>query len=479
MKKIIQVLMWAAVSIFFCACPNPVPVVSSISPDTKLAHLPTFVLTVYGSDFASGSEIVFNGIGKTTTRVSSTELTCEVDPNDIATGPMNIPVLVRSPNGDDSNSVNLAVVPNPNFTLATNLSNNPETSLQPDIAVSPNGQITSVWKDAFVPGGPATEIVLRRSTDGGATWDAKVNVSNNATISFEPSIGVSPDNGICVVWPDEAPVNEEIYFSRSTDNGATWPMAQNISNNTGDSNHPRIIIDGSGTIFVVWHDETPGQQDIYFSASADAGLNWTTAVNVSNSGNVSRYPDLAVGMSGGVFIVWEEQLPGAWPEVYFSRSNSGGASWSTPVSLTPGIMSGAVKIAADDFGNLHVVYSGYLNYEVCYLRSPSQGNNWTPPINLSTPFVSEYSPCIATDSAGNINVVWAHFKTEGRGSDMVYRRSINNGLGWGPRIHVEANNGITWYTGIEVDALGYAHIVWDDGTPGSLYGEVFYSRSIE
>ncbi|MFQ5969044.1 MAG: hypothetical protein ACE5J2_00915, partial [Nitrososphaerales archaeon] len=52
------------------------------------------------------------------------------------------------------------------------------------------------------------------------TFVSVVNLSNNPGGSFEPSIAVSGNN-IYLIWRDDTPGNDEIFFSTSNDNGAT------------------------------------------------------------------------------------------------------------------------------------------------------------------------------------------------------------------------------------------------------------------
>lgn len=78
-------------------CTNPLPLLDTMSPSWKVVHMPTFTLTITGSDFISNSKIVFNGVEKSTTFVSASELTCEIQPEDIPTAPAMLPVLVRTP----------------------------------------------------------------------------------------------------------------------------------------------------------------------------------------------------------------------------------------------------------------------------------------------------------------------------------------------------------------------------------------------
>lgn len=476
MKKNIHIFLLFCISLLLANCENPVPVLTSITPDTKIAHLPTFTLTAIGTGFIASSKIVLNGIEKVTTYDSSTELTCEVNPNEIASGPMTIPVLVRtpSPGGGDSNMVNLTVVPDPDFIPAQTFANNPAISCSADLTFSPNGNFVVTWTEDNPP-----EIVFKKSTDGGSTWDPQVTISNNIPLTYGSAIDSSFDNSLCVVWRSEPLNNYEIYFSRSTDNGSTWSTPQNISNNTKLSEMPRVAIDNSGSIFVVWWDFTPGQNDIFFTSSFDNGSSWTTIMNLSNNWGNSVRADITIDdNSGNLFVVWSDNSGTGISELYLSRSPDQGNSWTTPIPIAPGYTANDSKITADIIGNLHVVWQD-MNY-IYYIRSNNMGINWTTPQILSIPTYTQRWPAVAVDSAGNVNVVWIHEKYERRAS-IYYRRSINNGNTWGPRIHVHENIGLCYRVGMDVDKLGYVHLIWEDGagnlppTPCLLY----YSHSTE
>src|SRR5437879_11496723 len=57
---------------------NPAPTTSSISPSTKNAGDASFTLTVNGTNFVHASTVNFNGSPRTTTFVSSTQLTAAI-----------------------------------------------------------------------------------------------------------------------------------------------------------------------------------------------------------------------------------------------------------------------------------------------------------------------------------------------------------------------------------------------------------------
>lgn len=130
MKKLHICIMGLILSFSFFGCgeeQNPVPTLTQISPSEIVAGSDAFTLTLVGTNFINDSKVVFNGIEKTTTYISGTELTAEINATDIPpvhmaevqntlissnnTGESIIKVLVRNPppGGGDSNSVDFTL----------------------------------------------------------------------------------------------------------------------------------------------------------------------------------------------------------------------------------------------------------------------------------------------------------------------------------------------------------------------------------
>ncbi len=170
------------------------------------------------------------------------------------------------------------------------LTNNAEGSLKPSIAVD-GSNIYIVWYDYSYGNG---EILMKSSADGGATWTFQ-RLTNNAGSSTLPSIEINGNN-LYVVWSDNSYGNNEILMKSSTDGGATWTFNR-LTNNTGDSLFPSIAVDGS-FIFVVWQDDTSGNNEIYLKSSFDGGATWTLKRLTNNTG-LSRFPKVRTGKNSG------------------------------------------------------------------------------------------------------------------------------------------------------------------------------------
>jgi hypothetical protein len=121
------------------------------------------------------------------------------------------------------------------FDPTINLSNTTGKSLVPSVAASENN-VHVVWTDDIQGN---REILYRRSTDGGASFGGTVNLSNTTGSSYPAALAVSGNN-VCVVWNDNSLGNFEILYRRSTDGGASFEGTVNLSNTTENSFSPRV-----------------------------------------------------------------------------------------------------------------------------------------------------------------------------------------------------------------------------------------------
>jgi uncharacterized protein (TIGR03437 family) len=106
---------------FTIAQPNPVPTLTSLSPNTVNVNSGAFTLTVNGTNFVNGSVVRVNGNARTTQFVSATQLTAQILAADIAsTGTAPITVFNPAPGGGTSSALNLTIVqPNPAPTIVS------------------------------------------------------------------------------------------------------------------------------------------------------------------------------------------------------------------------------------------------------------------------------------------------------------------------------------------------------------------------
>ena len=279
------------------------------------------------------------------------------------------------------------------------LTSNSGYSDLPVIAAS-GSNVYVAWQDTS-PGN--WEIYFKRSIDSGASWGANKRLTNNSGYSGTPAIAASGSN-VYVVWGDDSPGNWEIFFERSTDSGASWDAKKRLTNNSGRSELPSIAVNGSN-VYVAWNDDSPGNEEIHFKKSGDGGANWDANQRLTNNSGYSGAPSIAV--SGlNVYLVWYDDSTGNY-EIYFKRSADGGASWNANKLITNNSGPSQLPALAVSGSNVCAVWIDYSpgNYEIYFKQSSESGASWGAITRLTNNSEPSWDPDIALNSA-NVFVAW-------------------------------------------------------------------------
>ncbi len=118
--------------------PSPGPTIASLSPGSATAGSPAFALTVNGTNFVSGSTVRWDAAARTTTFISSTQLTAAITAADIAAaGTISVTAVNPAPGGGTSNAL-LFTIANPAPTI-TSLSPISATVGGPAFTLTVNG----------------------------------------------------------------------------------------------------------------------------------------------------------------------------------------------------------------------------------------------------------------------------------------------------------------------------------------------------
>ena len=148
---------------------------------------------------------------------------------------------------------------------------------QADVYFSSSQNNGISWRDGPDDG----DIMLIRSDNGGATWNAPVRVNNDVTTNgqFQPWIDVKPTGVIDVVWYDRRnDVNDswlDVYIGTSGDRGMTFVNSLVSDLNFGPPPPPSIWpwpwmgeymgVDTDSTYaYIAWTDTRNNDLDIYF-----------------------------------------------------------------------------------------------------------------------------------------------------------------------------------------------------------------------
>ena len=152
-----------------------------------------------------------------------------------------------------------------------------------------------------------TDLYLKISRDGGATFGNTINLSNNpASLSYHPKIVASGEN-VYIVWEDDDgnSGNSDIFFMKSSDAGNSFTDKSNLSNDPSGSGTPQLSVSG-GEVYVAWMGTSPDNTDIFLAQSQNDGNTFTLPENLSNDPDISFNPILSVNGTH-VYVEWTDQ----------------------------------------------------------------------------------------------------------------------------------------------------------------------------
>jgi len=358
------------------------------------------------------------------------------------------------------------------WTPAKRITWNPAVSLSPAVALDSSGNVHVVWIDR-TPGN--YEVFYRSSMDGGVTWGTSKRLTWTPLETYRPAIAIDSLDAIHVVWFDYAPDNWEIYYRRSSDGGTSWSPSLRLTSTPGSSENPAIAVDSNDILHVVWSDDTSGNDEIYYKRSSDGGTTWSGDKWLTSNTGASLCPAITERPGGTIHVVWQEETPGN-KEIYYRGSSDAGLTWKAPRRITWTTTDSQLPAVGQDAGGrVHVVwYDGASgDWAVFYKRSPDGGATWDPAKRMTWTSAWDCSPVLAVDSADMLHVVWVSY-ISGGSYEIYCKTSGNQGTTWGAAQRLSWNSGESYNPDVAADFLGKVHVVWQDSTPGNL--DIYYKN---
>jgi hypothetical protein len=215
-------------------------------------------------------------------------------------------------------------------------------------------------------------------------------------------------------WLEQVGTTNRIVVSRSLDHGATWDAPITLAFGTGAFSSPVMYAyrRSSGTMgaVVAWSDPatpTPGRVVTTFWRGTGWTINdWSTVAPLSTNVTGSARQVALAGVGENVFAAWADPrgAPVGGTGVFISRSTNGGQSWQQDALIGIPVGTSAVgsdpAVALELDGDVYVAWSAADGVRV--VRSPDNGLNFSAPRTLGPGF----GPSIATGDDDRIAVAW-------------------------------------------------------------------------
>jgi hypothetical protein len=366
-------------------------------------------------------------------------------------------------------------------TLPAQGASQPDTQIEPDIAVDPNNDqtIVAVFQQGRYSDGGSVDPGYATSHDGGATWK-RGNLPKLTTAvggafarASDPAVAFGPDGAVYAqTLPfDSNGCRNGIAVQRSDDGGLTFAAPVLVQDDTSCSyfdDKNWIAVDtfaGSphvGRIYSVWDRSDPNGQPIVLKYSDDRGKTWSSLIDVSsaNGQGIGALP--LVQPNGDLTVVYDRFSPG--DSEVAQTSHDGGLTFDPAVvigqfrgSEPSDMRTGGLPAAAVDAtnGHLFVVWqdgrfrSDGLN-DVVLSSSSNGGAAWSALAKVNPDVQSmglnHFTPAVAA-YGGFVHVT---YRTRAGGSSpsnfvgMRYRGSPDGGGTWGPELTLGPRTDLTY-----------------------------------
>ncbi len=167
-------------------------------------------------------------------------------------------------------------------------------------------------------------------TEADGTTAGVENVSSNFSDCEDPKFALDDSDNPIIVW--SRPMGASIHFTKW--NGSQWTEAdgttagnEDISLTGGSTNYPQLLVDSDYNPIVVWQDDGPGNNDTLFTKWN--GSEWTQAdgetsgnENISNNSGSSIRPSIVLDSGDNLVIAWDDNTPGSYDIFYTQYSHS-------------------------------------------------------------------------------------------------------------------------------------------------------------
>jgi len=207
------------------------------------------------------------------------------------------------------------------FSTPVTLNDPPAGQTPSEPLQTPDGTIYITFARRYADG--PTDLVLARSTDGGATF-SHVPIDNQPQIGdrYDPGkLAFDPrSNTLYAVYTDYRTQSQQVIFRKSTDRGNTWAPPVGLApdqtaTSTGFSRSPSISVAPDGRIDIVYYRTPQANTDnLFWAYSVDGGNRFfTRQVNERpiqrfpfNNAIGTWYPPDVTSLNTAAYVVWSD-----------------------------------------------------------------------------------------------------------------------------------------------------------------------------
>lgn len=307
-------------------------------------------------------------------------------------------------------------------------------------------------------------LILYADSNSPANADAVWTVGSQIS-----GVAAAGDN-VYVLWQNNSP-DQNVYFRRSTDNGAMFDRTIRLSNavSSGYASDPLMAASGNN-VYIAWM-ERPNDANysmVLFRRSTDGGATFEDAQILSNNSKGDSGIRQLFALENNVYALiideWAEN-GSYYYDATFRMSKDNGKTFGGPVSLLPALsysnIRGVTSIATSPSGDM--VYAVGVDYGDCrpdqricddyarifFKRSTDGGNTFSEDITIERPpgiitkstserraIAPSWVQVAATDA--HIGIVWGESPISSEQGSIFLALSSDDGETFGAPVALDA-----------------------------------------
>jgi hypothetical protein len=242
-----------------------------------------------------------------------------------------------------------------------------------DVRTDVSGNTHLVWTADDATDGRAVFYKMLNSLGTVLINDTRIDNGGTGGPAGFPSMVMDGSSKVYVVWQSGA--SPEIYFLRlnplahaldGTSANITDPLFKEIgdvviSTAGGDSAmHPRVDLDSSPDLHVVWESNCTGPVQYAKVVDADGVPIIGAPQNLGPAGSCDGYPDIALDSNADAHMVFANGTVTTADEIYYAMIDGAAGTVlidATLMSVDDGLLAGSATISADtDHAKVVIVY---------------------------------------------------------------------------------------------------------------------------
>jgi len=290
-----------------------------------------------------------------------------------------------------------------------------------------------------------------------------------------PAAASDSAGNFVVMWSsdDQDGSGRGVFGQRYTNTGTPLGGEFRANSDIGlDQDSPSVASDAAGTFVVVWesYSQDGSGNGVFAQRFASTGVPMGTEFRVNTLTTLGQQlPSVACDPAGNFVVVWQHYVQPGESEIVGQRFASTGTPLGAEfrVNTYTTSIQGAPSAASDSAGNLVIVWQSNSQdghgMGIFGQRYSSSGAPLGGEFRINTyTTLDEMLPSVASDSLGHFVVAWT--TNEMINSEVSAQRFANTGTPVGGEFRVNTNTpGIQTDPVVRSDAAGHFVIAWSSG----------------